>query len=198
MMQGLSRWPHQALARRFDAEAVDLGRGYSVLRLPANIALSDAQGGDPNNELTLGLADDLDDDDDDDDDDDQDDAIVAADAADDDDKPDDDDVVMDDDDDDSDDDSDDFDDDDARDAAAAEEPLWLASKDLVLASLKEALQAHDLQADIKAGMLVCASNIVVKKHDDPASKRQTLVVDGPFSPDYFTVSAIVKEQFTLV
>mmetsp|Transcript_5421 Transcript_5421/g.7976 ORF Transcript_5421/g.7976 Transcript_5421/m.7976 type:complete len:872 (-) Transcript_5421:1928-4543(-) len=76
--------------------------------------------------------------------------------------------------------------------------LWISSKDLVLTSLKDAIQTNGISAEIKAGSLVCASNIIIRKQDIRNSKRHLLIIDGPISPAYFAVAAILKKQFTLV
>jgi len=75
--------------------------------------------------------------------------------------------------------------------------LWLAAHDLGLPALKDKLQAAGLKADIRAGALVCAGNILVKK-TDAGKKRQNIRIEGPLSPEYFTVASVLKTALTLV
>lgn len=75
--------------------------------------------------------------------------------------------------------------------------IWLSSKDLVLPSLKDKLEANGIKADFKAGALVCAGNILVKKLD-AANKRQNIRIEGPLCPEYFLVAGVLKSALTLV
>lgn len=75
--------------------------------------------------------------------------------------------------------------------------IWLSSKDLVLPSLKDKLEASGIKADFKAGALVCAGNILVKKLD-AVNKRQNIRIEGPLCPEYFLVAGVLKSAFTLV
>ncbi|KAJ1447788.1 beta-lactamase-like protein [Pelagophyceae sp. CCMP2097] len=80
--------------------------------------------------------------------------------------------------------------------------LWLSAKDVVLPQLKERIEAAGIAATFRAGSLVCADVIVVRKEaaaggeGDVANSR--LVVDGPLCPEYFVVSGLVKSAFCLV
>ena len=75
--------------------------------------------------------------------------------------------------------------------------LWLSAKDVVLPALKARLAAEGVSAAFRAGALVCAGTVVVRKTvDDRGAGR--IVVDGPLCDEYYTVSRIVRDAFALV
>ncbi|KAJ8610686.1 hypothetical protein CTAYLR_005669 [Chrysophaeum taylorii] len=76
-------------------------------------------------------------------------------------------------------------------------PLWVSSKDLVLPALKEKLEAVGVRAEFRAGTLVCAGSVLVRKVD-AGNKRQHVRIDGPLCPEYFQVAAVLKTALTLV
>ena len=88
---------------------------------------------------------------------------------------------------------------DAAPPAAGPRPprLWLSAKDVVLPALKARLAAEGVAAAFRAGALVCAGTVVVRKTvDDRGAGR--IVVDGPLCDEYYTVSRIVRDAFALV
>jgi len=87
---------------------------------------------------------------------------------------------------------------DAAPAAGSRPPqLWLSAKDVVLPALKARLATEGITAAFRAGALVCAGTVVVRKTvDDRGAGR--IVVDGPLCDEYYTVSRIVREAFALV
>lgn len=80
--------------------------------------------------------------------------------------------------------------------------LWVASKDLVLPSLLGKLHAKGISAHLKAGVLVCAGNILVKKsydeEKDDKKKKANVRIEGPLCPEYYQVAAVLKTALTLV
>ena len=59
------------------------------------------------------------------------------------------------------------------------------------------LAAEGVSAAFRAGALVCAGTVVVRKTvDDRGAGR--IVVDGPLCDEYYTVSRIVRDAFALV
>ena len=68
----------------------------------------------------------------------------------------------------------------------------MSAQDVVLPALKDKLAAEGIVADFRAGALVCAGTIVVRKD---AGK---ILVDGPLCAEYYAVSRLVQSAFRLV
>jgi cleavage and polyadenylation specificity factor subunit 2 len=72
-------------------------------------------------------------------------------------------------------------------------PLTLSEGAVKLDKLKQILSKAGFQSEFRAGMLVCADGVVLKR-----SKTNKLVVEGSLSESYYKIRALVYGQYNFV